>query len=413
MYSVTEAQQIILSTVETLGTEKVGILDALGRILAEEVVARRDHPPWDNSAMDGVAVRSEDVQGASEGRRPVVLKLVEKVPAGELPTQPVGRGKAILIMTGAPIPSGADAVVRIEEVRRAGDEATIARPVKPGENIRVRGENVRANQVVLIPGTELRAAEVGMLATLGRSLVTVYRRPRVAILATGDELAELDEPLGDRKIYNSNSYTVFSQVQEAGGIPVLLGIAPDDPESLKGKVSEACLADVLIICGGVSMGDYDYVRPVLKELGAEFKFWRVKMRPGHPVVFGLLRDRPFFGLPGNPVSVMVAFEQFVRPLLRKLGGYGSYYLPVIEVRLAEPITNKPGRTHFVRALLSEEAGEMVVRATGPQGSGILHSMVKANALIILDEKMEKVEAGERVKVQLLGGQLSYRKDPGF
>lgn len=412
MYSVTQAQELILSSVQPLGAERVGILEALGRVLAEVVMARRDHPPWDNSAMDGVAVRWEDIRSAPK-ESPVTLRLVEKVPAGEAATRPVGPGEAILIMTGAPIPSGADTVVRIEGTRRTGSEVQILAPVSRGEDIRLRGENIREGEAVLTQGMELRAAQIGMLATVGRSMVRVFRRPRVAILVTGDELADLDEPLDAQKIYNSNSYAVFAQVREAGGIPLLLGIARDHPEALKEKLSEAVSSDLLLISGGVSVGDYDYVKPVLKELGAEIKFWRVRMRPGHPVVFGLLRGQPFLGLPGNPVSTMVAFEEFARPMLRRLAGYPTYFLPVMEAALQEPLTNKPGRTHFVRGILTQEGAAAMVRSTGPQGSGILKSMTQANALIVLDEKTEKVEAGEKVKVQLLGGGLPYRENPGF
>ena len=412
MYSVKEAQQIILASVKILGTEKIGILDTLGRVLAEEVVARQDQPPWNNSAMDGIAGRWEDVQYASK-QNPVTLKLTGKITAGELPACPLGPCEAILIMTGAPMPSGADTVVKIEDVYRSDSEAKILTSVKKGEHIRNRGENIIEGQVVLIPGMELRAAQVGMLATVGRSMVMVFRRPRVAIMATGDEVADLDEPLDERKIFNSNSYAVGAQVRESGGVPFLLGIARDSKKALKEKLSDVRWADLLLISGGVSMGDYDYVREVLKELGSEFKFWRVGMRPGHPVVFGHLNDLPFFGLPGNPVSTMVAFEQFVRPSLRKLQGFSTFFLPVVEARLSEAWENKPGRTHFVRAVLSQEGAGFTVCGTGPQGSGILNSMVKANGFIVLDEKTERVEAGEWVKVQPFGGHLSYRDDPGF
>ena len=393
-----DAQKTVLEAVSLLGVEKVGLLDALGRVLAEAMVAERDHPPWDNSAMDGFAVRYEDLIQAL----PAVLKVIEDVPAGKLPTKVVGKGEAVRIMTGAPIPQGADTVVRVEDTRPAPDSVTVFKAVEQGAHIRPRGQDLRKGDCIIPRGQAIRPAEAGMLAMLAKSLVPVYQRPRVAILATGDELADLDERVTEDKILNANSYGIAAAVQEAGGVPILLGIAKDQPEDLKAKIRHGLNADVLVLSGGVSVGDYDFTKPVFKELGGAMHFWKLAIRPGQPVAFGAIGETLAFGLPGNPVSSLVTFEQLVRPALLKMGGHQALTRPVVQALFQEHFSKQPGWRHFLRGILWRERDMLLVRTTGPQGSGILTSMVKANGLIDVPVEVERLKPGDVVNVQVLG-----------
>lgn len=412
MLSVTEAQRIILDEVRVMGVERVLLTAALHRVLGEEVVAGLNHPPWDNSAMDGYAVRAQDLAGASKSM-PVGLEVVQEIQAGRVSGHHLGPGQAASIMTGAPIPPGADAVVEVEETRLEGTTVKIFREVSVGKNIRKRGENVREGEKTLARGSLLGAPEIGLLALLGKACIPVHRQPGVTILATGDELVDLDEPPHDGQIYNSNSYTLWAQVQEAGGLPRLLGIVRDNKEEFRERLRDALPSDVVLISGAVSVGKYDFAREVMTELGVKMRFWTVAMRPGHPLVFGMHDSTLVFGLPGNPVSTMIAFEEFVRPVLLKMVGRRDLYPPVVEAVLMEPFRNHSGRTHFVRAVVEYRGGEYQVRPVGPQGSGVLMSMVKANSLMVLPADREKVEAGERVRVQLLGSRWGWREDPGY
>jgi molybdopterin molybdotransferase len=327
-------------------------------------------------------------------------------------------------MTGAPIPPGADAVVEVEETRleglpagQAGTTVKIFREIGTGKNIRKRGENVQVGDKVLAQGTHLGAPEIGLLALLGKSCIPVYRQPMVTILATGDELADLDEQPQEGQIYNSNSYALWAQVQEAGAMPRLLGIVRDNKEVFRERLKMGLSAlggsDIILISGAVSVGKYDFAREVMEELGVKIRFWTVAMRPGHPLVFGTHNSILVFGLPGNPVSTMIAFEEFVRPVLLKMQGRRDIYPPVVDAILIEPFRNRSGRTHFVRATVEYQDGKYQVRPAGPQGSGILMSMVKANSLMVLPADCEKIEAGETVKVQLLGSRWGWREDPGY
>jgi molybdopterin molybdotransferase len=405
MITVDEAVAIILGEISASPeAERVSVTEALGRVLAEEVVSRREHPPWDNSAMDGYAVRSEDVRTASP-QAPVPLKVVGEVRAGRLPERDVGRGEAFQIMTGAPIPPGADSVVPVEDTRREGETVHILDPSEKGEFIRLRGEDIHEGEKVILQGTRVRPAEVGMLATAGYPSILVSRRPEISILATGDELAEPGDPLGPGKILNSNSYSIGALVRESGARPVVLDRARDDKPDLEKKVLQALAADAAIVVGGVSKGKYDYVKEILAGLGCEMKFWQVSMRPGHPLAFGVYRGKPFFGLPGNPVSCMVTFYQFVRPALRKMMGLRDLFLPTVEGVLEEDIRRHPGRREFMRGVAIYEKGAYRVRRTGGQGSGILLSMVRANSLVILPEDRGEFKAGEKVQVQLLPGTI--------
>ncbi len=406
--SLEEARKTVLDSVRPLGLEKVGLLEALGRVLGEDIIAARDNPPWDNSAMDGFAVRWEDIKQEHAITKPSVLQVIEDVPAGKAATRSVGPGQAIRIMTGAPVPKGADTVVKVEETEPAGDSVRIFKPEPRGANIRPQGEDVKKGDCIIAQGTQIRPAEAGMLAILAKSFIFVYQRPRVAILSTGDELADLDERFDEDKIVNSNSYGIAAAVQEAGGIPFLLGIARDQPAALKEKIAHGLNADILVLSGGVSMGDYDFTKAVFTELGAEMHFWKLAIRPGQPLAFGRIQHTLAFGLPGNPVSSMVTFEQLVRPAMLKMSGHRGYGRPVVQAVFQEKFSKRPDRRHFLRGILSLESGVLKVRTTGEQGSGILTSMVKANGLIDVPEHVERLNPGDTVDVQVLSGQFWAR-----
>jgi len=399
-----EAQKVVLDAAPLLGREKVSILDTLGRVLGEDIVAERDNPPWDNSAMDGFAVRWEDIEQEQAIRKPVTLSIIEDVPAGRMPSKAVGAGQAIRIMTGAPIPQGADTVLKVEDTEPTVDSVRVLKAEPKGANIRPQGEDVKKGDCIIAKGTRIRPGEVGMLAILAKPFVFVYQRPRVAILSTGDELADLDERFSEEKIINSNSYGIAAAVQEAGGIPFLLGIARDTPAALKEKISQGLNADVLVLSGGVSMGDYDFTKAVFRELGAEMNFWKLAIRPGQPLAFGKIQGKLAFGLPGNPVSSMVTFEQLVRPALLKMSGCRTYGRPVVQALFQERFSKRGDRRHFLRGILTREEGVFKVRTTGDQGSGILTSMVKANCLIDVPVDVERLNPGDEVTVQLLSGE---------
>lgn len=399
-----DAQRIVLEATPTLGLEKISILDALGRVLGEDIVAERDNPPWNNSAMDGFAVRWEDIKQEHAIQKPVTLTVIEDVPAGKMPSKAVGAGQAIRIMTGAPIPKGADTVLKVEDTEHTPDSVRVFKPEQQGANIRPQGEDVKKGDCIIAKGTKIRPGEAGMLAILAKSFVFAYQRPRVAILSTGDELADLDERFSEEKIINSNSYGIAAAVQEAGGIPFLLGIARDTPAALKEKISHGLTADILVLSGGVSMGDYDFTKTVFHELGAEMNFWKLAIRPGQPLAFGKIQGKLAFGLPGNPVSSMVTFEQLVRPAMLKMSGHRTYGRPVLQAIFQEKFSKRTDRRHFLRGVLTQEEGVFKVRTTGAQGSGILTSMVKANCLIDIPVEVERVNPGDLVSIQLLGGE---------
>jgi molybdopterin molybdotransferase len=406
-----EALTIVLNAARPLGLEKVAILNALGRVLGEDIIATRDNPPWDNSAMDGFAVRSEDLRQEHAIEKPVILKVIEEVPAGKTAKKTVGPGQAIRIMTGAPLPSGADAVVKVEETEPSTDCVKVFKPIEPRVNVRPQGEDVKKGDCIIRKGTQIRSAEAGMLAILAKPFVLVYQQPRVAILSTGDELADLDERFSEDKIINSNSYGIAAAVQEAGGIPILLGIAGDQPEALKEKIAHGLNADILVLSGGVSMGDYDFTKAVFKELGAEMNFWKLAIRPGQPLAFGKIQDTLAFGLPGNPVSSMVTFEQLVRPSILKMSGLHRIERPIVQAQIQERFTKRNDRRHFLRGVLTREDGVFKVRTTGEQGSGILTSMVKANCLIDVAEDIEKLNPGDPVNVQVLTNHIWTNEPP--
>jgi molybdopterin molybdotransferase len=403
MLRVEEALDKILARIEPLGFEKVSLLESLGRVVGEDIDARRNIPPLDNSGMDGYAVRTADIEKASRDHS-VRLKVIEDLPAGFLSQKTMKEGQAIRIMTGAPIPMGADTVVPVEETRKDGFFVLILKALSLGENIRRAGEDVKQGDRVISRGDILRSSEIGMVASIGRSSLSVYQRPMVSILCTGEELVDVDEPLEGVKIVSSNSYTLAAQVRECGAIPVQLGIARDQKDEVKEKLRQGLRADVLISSAGISVGDYDFVKEALKDLGMEMVFWRVAMKPGKPMAFGTIREKPVFGLPGNPVSSMVSFEQFVRPALLKMMGHRQIFRPCIEAMLNEDLDMEPGKRHYIRAVVSRKEDHYVVMTTGAQGSGILNSMVRANGLIVIPEDRKGVQAGEKVKVQLLSSE---------
>lgn len=412
MIQVEEALSLILSQIKQMGTERVDITSSLGRVIAEDIYARRNNPPWDNSAMDGYAVRYEDIKEASK-ENPSVLRVIEDLAAGYVAKKIIGRGEAIRIMTGAPVPDGADTVVMVEDTEKDGDLVKIYGKPLLGENIRLSGEDIKAGELVVPKGTLIRPAEIGIIATCGRAYVSVYQRPRVAVISTGDELVDVDEEISEGKIVTSNSYTLSSMAADCGALPFQVGIAKDTKDALKSKLLEGLNADVIITSGGVSVGDFDFVKDVLKELGSEMKFWKVAMKPGKPLAFGTIGSKPAFGLPGNPVSCMVCFEQFVRPSLLKMLGYGRIYRPVIDAILKEDTKKKPGRKHFIRSFVKFEEGRYTVTTTGDQGSGILKSMVAANGFLIFPGELSILKAGDTVKVQLIDRTFDYAEKPGY
>ena len=408
MLSVEDALGRVLAAFEPLPPERVPVLETLGQVLAEDIYADMDIPPLTNTAMDGYAVQAADTAGASP-EQPVRLRIVYDLAAGYTTDVAVTPGTAIRIMTGAPIPPGADAVVRFEDTERDGEWVHIFKGVPVGKNVRQAGEDVKKDALILPRGTEIRPQEVGMLAALGHKEARVHRRPRVAILATGDEVIEVDAPWQPGKIRNANSYSNAAQVARYGGVPVLLGIAHDDVAELTAKIRDGLEqgADLFLTSGGVSVGDFDVVKMVLAAEG-EMGFWRVRMKPGKPLAFGHIgpsassgRSVPLLGLPGNPVSAMVSFELFARPAILKMLGKTRLAKPTVEATLLDEITRKDNRRHYLRVLLEERDGEYLTRLTGDQGSGILLSMVQAQGLAVIPEDVDHLPAGARVQVMML------------
>jgi molybdopterin molybdotransferase len=415
MISVEEARERILSFFSRLPIERKPLLDALGQVLAEDVVAPFDIPPLDNTAMDGYAVRAADTTGATEADTRV-LRVVANLAAGYVSATAVGPGEAIRIMTGAPMPPGSDSVVPFEETdepERAvgeaptrGDFVRVFKGAEVGANIRYRGEDVRLGQVVVPTGRVVRPSEIGVFASLGLSEVSVYSRPVVAILSTGDEVTEPGQPLLPGRIYDSNAQSIAAMVHKSGGVPKLLGIAQDTVEDLTARVHEGLSADMIVTSAGVSRGDFDVVKDVLAREGA-IDFWTVRMKPGKPLAFGAFkapdgRSVPHLGLPGNPVSSMVSFELFGRPALFKMLGRSDWQRPVLRAITRDAVINSDARRFYARCIVSRgEDGRYYADLTGPQGSGILTSMSAANALTIIPEDVPRAEPGEEIDVMML------------
>ncbi len=402
MITVRAALELILADTHRLGVERVALPQALGRVLADAVQATRDVPPFRNAAMDGYAVRAADVTAARRDA-PVELRVLETVGAGTVPHQRVGAETAIKIMTGSPMPEGADAVVRVEDTAEQDRRVRIFEPVPAGGAVRHPGEDMRAGDIVLRPGRALRPADIGLLASLGKAVLHVRRRPLVAILSTGDELVEVGEQLAPGQIVNSNAYTLAAAVEEAGAIPWVLGMVRDTPDATRSAFREGLAADVVLSTGGVSMGSFDLVRQTLADLGVVERFWKVAQKPGKPLAFGVHERTPVFGLPGNPVSSLVCFYVYVRPVLRALQGFEQLHLPVVQAIAAEQIRTAEGLTEFVRCTLEGEPGHYAARSTGSQSSGVLRSLSVGEGLLIAPPEVGTVVAGSPVRVMLLDG----------
>ena len=404
MLTVEEAQQIVLDHIHPLAAERVSLPDALGRVLAADVPAAHDAPPMDNSAMDGYAVRFEDLRAATSAE-PAALQVVEDIPAGTVGEKTVGPGQASRIMTGAPIPAGADTVVPVEDTRGEGERVEILDPGSSGANIRRRGEDMKEGEVLILAGSECGPGEVGVLASVQRTFLPVYRRPTVSVLSTGDELVEIDQPLEPGKIVNSNSAGLAAMSRAHGAVPVVLPIVPDDEGEMRRSIEAALTSDFIISSGGVSVGDYDYVKQVLTDMGAEELLWQVAMKPGKPLYFCLVAGKPYFGLPGNPVSSLLSFLEFVRPAIRKATGHPAdeLLLPEGNARMEHSVHNRGDRRRYLQARLRfGDDGQLLANtAHRAQGSHVLTSMLGTNGIVVLDPE-QHVEEGGSVTVQIAG-----------
>jgi molybdopterin molybdotransferase len=418
MISVEEAREAVFARIRRLDPETVDVLDSLGCVLAADIVSDIDVSPFDNSAMDGYAVRAADTAGATPDA-PVILRVVDHIAAGRVPDVAVGPGEASRIMTGAPVPAGADSIVMVEQTESlekdgsTGGTVAIKREARLGDHVRLAGEDVKVGETVLHAGEVVNAASVGLMAALGFARVDVYRRPRVAIVSTGDELVGITDKPGPGQIRNSNTYSLAAQVLAAGGEPHILGIARDNEADTRALLSRAPEFDLMVTTGGVSMGDFDVVKDVLEQIG-ELDFWKVAMRPGAPQTYGTVGGTPFFGLPGNPTSTMVGFELFVRPAIRKMRGFAALDRPRVSAVLAENVKKKSDRRYFLRGTVSRTDGGArsdecldlggaqgspvyTARLSGAQSSAMLTAMHRANCLISLPEGLSEVAAGTVVE----------------
>ena len=403
-FSVQEASGRILAAIHPLGTETIRLRDALGRVLANDARSPIEHPPWDNSSMDGYAVHAADAANASKSS-PVVLPVAETVRAGQRPSAPLRAGTAVRVMTGAPVPDGTDTVIRVEDTDGGETRVEIRDARDAGRNVRPRGEDLKVGDVAVAGGRVVGPAQLGVLASIGCAMVDVFRRPRVAVLTSGDELVDVDQfdlvRRGDR-IVSSNGYTTTAAAMVVGAEVVDLGIVPDDPAVYAERLSRALESDLVITTGGVSVGAFDFTKDVVRSLGADLQLWRVLMRPGAPLGFGTLRGVPWLGLPGNPVSAMVTFEIFARPVIRRLHGEKDIFPHPIAVRVRDDVAIGAPLTHFMRVVVTWEDGVAWARLTGPQGSGLLTSMSLANALLVVPPDRPLVRAGETARAILLG-----------
>ena len=401
MITMDEAVRIVLDHTPTLDAVEMGFRDALGRVLAEGVKSDMNMPPFDKSAMDGYAVIGADVAAASRDR-PAVLKVVEEIPAGAVPAKRLGPGQAAKIMTGAPIPEGADTVVMVEDTVAGDGQVKILSPTRTGENVCLLGEDMRIDQVVLDAGTFLRPPEIGVLSSVGATRVAVYRQPEVAVIPTGEEIVEAEVVPKPGQIRNSNGPTMCAQVVAAGAKVRYLGIAADTLESLTDKVRSALeRADIVLLSGGVSMGEYDLVKPVLNALGVQVHFERIRIKPGRPLTFGTVCKKLVFGLPGNPLSATLGIELLVRPALRKMQNMKNLHRPVETAVLDEPFAQKPGRKQYVPALTVRREGRLRTRWVGHSGSADLLSLARANSLFIVEAEVSRLEAGAEATVMML------------
>ncbi len=417
MISVSEALQRLVSSFSSVDIEEVPLLQAAGRILSTEIKSDINLPLFTNSSMDGFAVRAEDVEGAREDQ-PVILTVVEDIPAGRRPTRKLGINQTARIMTGAPLPEGANAVVPVEETDQYNSgsrteslllpaEIEVRRSVSEGDYIRWVGEDVTSGEVVLQPNSRLRPQDLGLLAMLGISKISVFRRPRIVILSTGDELIPVEESLQPGKIHDSNAYTLSALISRDGGTPEYLGIVPDQEQAVRDGLETAVKhnADLILSSAGVSVGAFDFVRSIIQSDG-ELEFWRVNIRPGKPIAFGKFQGVPFIGLPGNPVSAFVGYEVFVRPSILRLSGVENPIRSRIKTKIGEDIRSD-GRESYLRAVVHSQNGEWIARLTGHQGSGNLLSLVQANALLIIPSGVKSLPSGTEVEAWLLNPSVDH------
>lgn len=401
MILVEDAQKIILEKVQPLPPEKTPLLDTIGSVLHEDIFAPRDNPPADNSAMDGYALRFEDVSSINS-ENPALLKVIEDILAGRSPVKLIQPGEAARIMTGALVPNGADTVVMVEDTKKKNASVLILKSQKKGSHIRKQGEDFKKGDLLLSKGSRIKPSNIGIIATAGHAELSVYKKPVVAILSTGDELVDINTNAENYQIINSNSYILASQVLECGGRPFPLGIVPDRKEAIKEKLMSAGKADIIITSGGVSVGDYDFVKDVIKEMGNEIIIWKIAMKPGKPLAFFMLKNRPAFGLPGNPVSSFVSFEQFVRPAILKMRGHSELFRKTIRATLTAGVKKKnDGRKHFLRSNLTYQNGEYFVSVLRGQGSNMIASLAYSNSLLIIPETETELKSGQKVEVQVL------------
>jgi molybdopterin molybdotransferase len=414
--SAAEALARVLAQTPVLGPETVALGDVLGRVLAEPIHSTRVLPPADNSAMDGYAVRAAECAAAGD-RAPVWLPVAFDVPAGAIEIPALAPGSAARILTGGALPPGADSVVRQEDTDRDGERVAIRVAPELGENVRRAGEDVERGELVIEAGTVVGAAQVGMLASLGRTVVAVHQRPRVAVLSGGDELVEPDGDVAGGRIVSSNSWSITAQCRELGAEPMYLGIAADTPDDIERRLRAGLAADVIVSSAGVSVGDRDFVRGVLDKLGCRLHFWGVRIKPGFPLAFGRVgedaRGPLVFGLPGNPVSAMMTFEQFVRPALLRMQGARRLHRPLLRARVAETMKKKPGRMHLVRVILERDGETVIARSTGNQSSGVLTSMTRAQGILIFPAEASELAAGASASVQVLDADFLAADAPGF
>jgi molybdopterin molybdotransferase len=395
--SFEQARRIILDHARPLGAEVVPVLDAVGRVLADDVAAPGDLPAWSNSAMDGYAVRAKD---ATPGTR---LRLSAYIPAGAPGAEPLAPGTAAKILTGAPLPAGADAIVPFEEAEEREGAVLATAPVRLGAHVRRKGEDIRAGEIVLRAGTVVGPGEVAWLASASRLCVRVHRRPRVAILSTGDELVPPGEALGPGKIHDCNGLAVSAAVRLLGAEPAVLGIARDERESLRALLEEGLRADVLVTSAGVSMGDRDLVREVLDSLEVKQVFWKIDIKPGRPTAFAVRGSTCVFSLPGNPVSTIITFEEFVRPALLRMMGHRHVLRPTVRATFQDEIARKPGRVSFLRVRLERRGEELLAWSAGNQDTGIVGTMLRADGIAIVPAESGDLRAGTAVDVQVLRG----------
>lgn len=412
MLSVEEAKDNILSMMFSLNAISLPITECLGLVLSENISSKIDIPPWDNSAMDGFAVIAKDTTLASS-QTPITLTVIDSVYAGDVPKSKISKKTAIRIMTGAPIPDGANAVVPFEQTNETQQKQLnqqlnsikILKPVKENSFIRFRSEDIKSGDLIFNKGTILRPSEIGVLASLGYKKVSVIPKPKVAIISTGNELTDIGEPILPGKIYDANTYSIAASIEKYGGIPVIIGIARDNELSLNKLLDKALKCDIIVTSAGVSKGDYDIVKEILGQRG-NMEFWSVNMKPAKPIAFGWVltsnkEKLPLLGLPGNPVSAMVAFEQFVRPSILKLKGLTQLEKPSIQAILKNPIKNEDGRRMYIRVLVKKEGVHYYAEATGNQGSHVLTSMAKANGLAICPENVLEIDSGQKIEVQMI------------